>query len=46
MARTLLMACQDDVYVFLLMEHVENLQDDATGKREDRLDPFPLEALD
>ena len=46
MTRALFMTRQDDLEVFLLMEHVENLQNDAAGKREDRLHALPLEAFD
>jgi hypothetical protein len=46
MACTLLMACQDYFNVFLLMECIENLQDDSTGKSKDRLHSFPLQTFD
>ncbi len=46
MARALLMACQDYFNIFLLVECIENLQDDSTGKRKDSLDSFPLQAFD
>ena len=46
MARTLLMASQDHFNVFLLMKHVENLQNDPARKRKNGFDAFPLEAFD
>src|SRR4029077_11339424 len=46
MARSLFMAGEDHFNILLLMKHVENLQNDATGKRKNRLDAFPFEAFD
>jgi hypothetical protein len=46
MARTLFMASENHLNILLLMKHVENLQNDATGKRKDCLDTFPFEAFD
>mgnify|MGYP003331321063 CR=1 FL=1 len=46
MAGTLFVARQNDLDIFLLMQHVEDLQHHAPGQGEDRLDPFLLEALD
>ena len=39
------MTGEHDVHVFLLVQDVENLQYDAAGQGKERLDPFPLEAL-
>jgi hypothetical protein len=46
MTRALLMTRQDNLEVFLLVEHVENLQNDPAGKRENGLHTLPLEAFD
>jgi hypothetical protein len=40
------MASENHINVLLLVKHVEDLQNDTTGKRKNRLDALPLEAFD
>src|SRR5262245_4432282 len=46
MTGSLFMAGQHHFNIFLLMQHVENLQDDAAREREDGFHPFPFQAFD